>query len=89
MARKRTQQPAEQPKASKPREVGAATQKVYDRIRELYENEGLGFPSIAKKLTEEKIKTFRGGDTWHAPVVRGICMRHGWTKGKKKQAKEE
>ena len=96
MARTRKQQPAVEgpvetpevdlPKAKKVREVGPATQKVIDRIRELYEGEGLGFPSIAKKLNEEGVQTFRGGDTWHPPVVRGICLRNGWTKGEKKQA---
>jgi hypothetical protein len=81
MARKRTQ-----PKAEQAQKVGPATQKVLDRIRELYEDEGLGFPSIAKTLDAEKVKTFRGGDKWHAPVVRGIVLRNGWTKGEKKQA---
>jgi predicted flap endonuclease-1-like 5' DNA nuclease len=77
---------AEQPKAKKVREVGPATQKVIDQIRELYVDQGLGFPSIAKTLNEEGVKTFRGGDVWHPPVVRGICLRNGWTKGEKKQA---
>ena len=76
----------EQPKQRKQREVGPATQKIIDHIRELYEGEGLGFPSIAKRLNEEGVQTFRGGDTWHPPVVRGICVRNGWTKGEKKQA---
>lgn len=79
----------EQPKAKKVREVGPATQKVIDHIRELYVNQGLGFPSIAKKLNEEGVKTFRGGDTWHPPVVRGICLRNGWTKGEKQTTKKE
>jgi hypothetical protein len=75
----------EQPKERKAREVGPATQKVIDSIRVMYEDEGLGFPSIAKRLNEQGVKTFRGGETWHPPVVRGICLRNGWTKGDKKQ----
>lgn len=84
MAGKRTQSKAEA--KQNPRKVGPATQKVLDRIRELYEDEGLGFPSIAKALNDKKVKTFGGGDKWHPPVVRGIVLRNGWTKGEKKQA---
>lgn len=60
-----TVEPIEEAKQRKAREVCPATQKVIDRIRELYEDEGLGFPSVAKKLNDEKVKTFRGGETWH------------------------
>jgi hypothetical protein len=79
----------EEPKQRRAREVGPATQAVIDRIRELYEDEGLGFPSVAKKLNDEKVKTFRGGETWHPPVVRGICLRNGFVKGEKRKASAE
>jgi Recombinase len=69
----------------KQKKVGPATQKVLDRIRAMYEDEGLGFPSIANRLNADNVKTFGGGKTWHPPVVRSICRRHGWTKGEKKQ----
>jgi hypothetical protein len=77
----------EQPKERKLREVGPATQKVIDQIKAMYEDEGLGFPSIAKRLNEQNVPTFRGGETWHPPVVRNIVIRHGWSKGEK--AKKE
>lgn len=90
MARTRKQQAVveetpvvEQPKERKLREVGPATQKVIDQIKAMYEGEGLGFPSIAKRLNEQNVPTFRGGETWHPPVVRNIVIRHGWSKGEK------
>ena len=78
--------PVEKPRERRQREVGPATRKVFEQIRVMYEDEGLGFPSIAKRLNEQGVKTFRGGDTWHAPVVRNIVIRHGWKKGEKTKA---
>src|SRR5919202_6246092 len=80
---------AETPKQErKQREVGPATKKVIERIRKMREEEGLGFPSIAKRLNDEKVPTFGSGKTWHPPVVRGICLRYGFVKGEK-PTKEE
>jgi predicted flap endonuclease-1-like 5' DNA nuclease len=80
----KTEKPAtvEQPKERKPRDVGPATQAVIDRILDL-RKQGLGYPSICKALNEEGVKTFKGGETWHPPVVRGICMRNGVERGTK------
>lgn len=72
--------PVAEPKERKPRQVGPATQKVIDRILDM-RRQGMGFPSIAKTLNDEKVKTFGSGKTWHPPVVRGICLRHGVEKG--------
>lgn len=75
------EQPIEEtPKERKPRQVGPATQKVIDRILDM-RRQGMGFPSIAKTLNDEGVKTFGSGKTWHPPVVRGICLRHGVEKG--------
>jgi hypothetical protein len=74
--------PAEAPKERKSREVGPATQAVIGRILDL-RKQGLGYPSICKALNEEGVKTFKGGETWHPPVVRGICMRNGVERGTK------
>lgn len=67
-------------KERKERQVGPATQKVIDRILEMRQ-QGMGYPSIAKTLNDEKVKTFGSGTTWHPPVVRGICLRNGVEKG--------
>lgn len=74
----------EQPKERKPREVSDDTKALYERIRVMYEDQGLGFPSIANRLNAEGVKTLSTGVKWYAPVVRGIVMRNGWTKGDKK-----
>lgn len=84
----RTAKPAAAPQTDEPtqtkqREVGPATQAVIDQIKAMYEQEGLGFPSIANRLNADGVKTFRGGDTWHPPVVRGICLRNKFVKGEK------
>jgi predicted flap endonuclease-1-like 5' DNA nuclease len=73
---------AAEPQERKQREVGPATQAVIDRILDL-RKQGLGYPSICKALNEEGVKTFKGGATWHPPVVRGICMRNGVERGTK------
>lgn len=70
----------EAPKERKAKQVGPATQKVIDRILDM-RRQGMGFPSIAKTLNDEKVKTFGSGKTWHPPVVRGICLRNGVEKG--------
>lgn len=67
-------------KERKPKQVGPATQKVIDRILDM-RRQGMGFPSIAKTLNDEKVATFGSGKTWHPPVVRGICLRNGVEKG--------
>lgn len=71
---------AEEPKERKAKQVGPATQKVIDRILDM-RRQGMGYPSIAKTLNDEKVKTFGSGTTWHPPVVRGICLRNGVEKG--------
>ena len=71
---------ADAPKERKAKQVGPATQKVIDRILDM-RRQGMGYPSIAKTLNDEKVKTFGSGKTWHPPVVRGICLRNGVVKG--------
>jgi len=73
------------PNQPKKRDVGPATQKVIDRILELRKS-GLGYPSICKTLNEDKVPTFKGGETWYPPVVRGICIRNGVERGTKAEA---
>jgi len=72
----------EQPKERKARQVGPATQKVIDRILDM-RRAGMGLPTIAKTLNDEKVPTFGSGKTWYPPVVRGICLRHGVERGEK------
>ena len=89
-ARKKKETPAAErteaqaPKERKPKEHTDEQKKALALIRKLYEQQGLGFPSIAKHLTEKGIPTFGSGSQWHAPVVRGIVLRNGWKKGEKK-----
>jgi|SRR5581483_3565050 len=80
-----TTEEIEVPKQPKHREVGPATQKVIDRILELRRG-GMGYPTICKTLNDEKVPTFKGGETWYPPVVRGICMRNGVERGAKAEA---
>jgi len=84
---KRTRKPKaiEVPTEKKTREVGPATQKVIDRILALRKS-GLGYPTICKTLNDEKVPTFKGGETWYPPVVRGICIRNGVERGAKAEA---
>lgn len=37
---------------------------------------GMGYPSIAKKLNDDKVPTFGGGKTWYTTVVRSILIGH-------------
>lgn len=80
--------PEEQPKERKQREVSPEKQAVIERIRVMWEDEGLGLPSIANRLNAEGVATFGSGHKWHPPVVRNIVLRNGWTKGDKKKASE-
>jgi len=75
---------SEAPKEKKQRAVSDENQAVIERMRVMYEDEGLGFPSIANTLNAEGVKPFGKGVKWYPPVVRGICLRNGWMKGEKK-----
>ena len=75
---------SQEPRERRPREVSDDTKALYERIRVMYEDEGLGFPSIANRLNAEGVKPLSTGVKWYPPVVRGIVKRNGWTKGEKK-----
>lgn len=77
-------EPQQEPKQRKQPEASPEAQAVVERIRAMYEDDGLGFPSIANKLNAEGVKPFRTGVKWYPPVVRNIVKRNGWTKGDKK-----
>lgn len=76
--------PEKESKQRKQPDVSPEAQAIIERIRVMYVDEGLGFPSIANKLNAEGIKPFRTGVKWYPPVVRNIVKRNGWTKGDKK-----
>ncbi|WP_454252845.1 hypothetical protein [Pseudomonas sp. Marseille-Q7302] len=58
-----------------------ATKRLENVLRELYAQPGQNLSSIALELQNRKIKTPRGGDSWHATQVRRQLVNLGLIKG--------
>lgn len=58
-----------------------ATKRLESVLRELYAQPGQNLSSIALELQNRKIKTPRGGDSWHATQVRRQLVNLGLIKG--------
>lgn len=57
------------------------TKRLENVLRELYAQPGQNLSSIALELQNRKIKTPRGGDSWHATQVRRQLVNLGLVKG--------
>lgn len=58
----------------------AATKRLENVLRELYAQPGHNLSSIALELQNRKIKTPRGGESWHATQVRRQLVNLGLIK---------